>query len=54
MTPLKEAWMKLYQPITENLKLDMRMNLKAKKVRFCLCSHADYCQPMCISVTWAS
>ncbi|EFJ42592.1 hypothetical protein VOLCADRAFT_83638 [Volvox carteri f. nagariensis] len=32
MTPLKTAWMELYKPITENLKLDMRMNLKSKKV----------------------
>jgi hypothetical protein len=32
MTPLKNAWMQLYQPVTEHLKLDMRMNLKAKKV----------------------
>ncbi|PNH10952.1 RNA-binding protein PNO1 [Tetrabaena socialis] len=32
MTPLKTAWMELYKPITENLKLDMRMNLKTKKV----------------------
>mmetsp|Transcript_31612 Transcript_31612/g.70330 ORF Transcript_31612/g.70330 Transcript_31612/m.70330 type:complete len:225 (-) Transcript_31612:1988-2662(-) len=32
MTPLKNAWMQLYKPITENLKLDMRMNLKTKKV----------------------
>jgi RNA-binding protein PNO1 len=33
MTPLKDNWMELYKPITENLKLDMRMNLKTKKVR---------------------
>lgn len=33
MTPLKTAWMELYKPITDNLKLDMRMNLKTKKVR---------------------
>lgn len=33
MTPLKNAWMSLYKPITEHLKLDMRMNLKTKKVR---------------------
>ena len=33
MTPLKDVWLKLYQPITEVLHLDMRMNLKAKKVR---------------------
>lgn len=32
MTPLKNAWMQLYTPITEQLKLDMRMNLKTKKV----------------------
>ncbi|KAK3279749.1 pre-rRNA-processing protein pno1 [Cymbomonas tetramitiformis] len=31
-TPLKENWIALYQPITEQLKLDMRMNLKTKKV----------------------
>ncbi|GBF88847.1 RNA-binding protein-like [Raphidocelis subcapitata] len=32
MTPLKTAWMQLYTPITDHLKLDMRMNLKTKKV----------------------
>jgi len=32
MTPLKNTWMQLYEPITKNLKLDMRMNLKTKKV----------------------
>jgi hypothetical protein len=32
MTPLKTAWLQLYAPITDNLKLDMRMNLKTKKV----------------------
>lgn len=32
MTPLKNAWLSLYQPVTESLKLDMRMNLKTKKV----------------------
>lgn len=32
MTPLKTAWLELYKPITENMKLDMRMNLKTKKV----------------------
>lgn len=32
MTPLKNAWLQLYEPITKNLKLDMRMNLKTKKV----------------------
>lgn len=33
MTPLKNAWLSLYQPVTENLKLDMRMNLKTRKVK---------------------
>jgi len=32
MTPLKNSWLALYKPVTENLKLDMRMNLKTKKV----------------------
>eukprot|EP00983_Pelagomonas_calceolata_P027678 868904-Pelagomonas_calceolata.AAC.4 len=32
MTPLKTHWMEIFKPITENLKLDMRMNLKTKKV----------------------
>lgn len=32
LTPLRENWMKLYQPVTEHLQLDMRMNLKTKKV----------------------
>ena len=32
MTPLKASWMQLYTPITDHLKLDMRMNLKTKKV----------------------
>lgn len=33
MTPLKEHWMELYTPITENMKVDMRMNLKTKRAR---------------------
>jgi len=33
MTPLKNNWLALYKPVTENLKLDMRMNLKTRKVR---------------------
>lgn len=32
MTPLKNNWLALYKPVTENMKLDMRMNLKTKKV----------------------
>ena len=33
MTPLKEAWMELYTPVTEQMKIDMRMNLKTRKAR---------------------
>lgn len=35
MTPLKNSWLSLYKPVTENLKLDMRMNLKTRKVGGC-------------------
>merc|ERR1711904_196321 len=30
--PLRRHWMDLYKPITEELKLDIRMNLKTRKV----------------------
>jgi len=32
LTPLKQAWLDLYKPITGHLGLDMRMNLKSKRV----------------------
>lgn len=32
LTPLKTNWLALYEPITKTLKLDMRMNLKTRKV----------------------
>lgn len=32
LTPLKAAWMDLYTPVTAHLGLDMRMNLKARRV----------------------
>ena len=32
MTPLKTTWLSLYTPVTEQLHLDMRMNLKTRKV----------------------
>jgi len=32
MSPLKEHWMALYEPVTKQMKIDMRMNLKLKKV----------------------
>ena len=32
MTPLKNTWMKIYPPLVEHLKLQVRMNLKTKTV----------------------
>jgi RNA-binding protein PNO1 len=32
MTPLKENWMKIYAPLVEHMKLQIRMNVKAKSV----------------------
>lgn len=31
-TPLKNSWLDLYKPVTEHMMLDMRMNLKTRKV----------------------
>ncbi|KAE9450545.1 hypothetical protein C3L33_17557, partial [Rhododendron williamsianum] len=31
-TPLKKVWMEIYTPIYEQMKIDIRMNLKARKV----------------------
>ncbi|CAL1365758.1 unnamed protein product [Linum trigynum] len=31
-TPLKKAWMEIYTPVYEQMKVDIRMNLKARKV----------------------
>jgi rRNA processing protein Krr1/Pno1 len=54
MTPLKKAWLDIYQTVTGNLKLDMRMNLKTKKVWFlssvsglCRCKLADVFAQQC-------
>jgi RNA-binding protein PNO1 len=35
LTPLKNSWMEVYSIVTGNLKLDMRMNLKTRKVLLC-------------------
>ena len=32
MTPLKSTWLKIYPPLIEHLKLQVRMNLKGKAV----------------------
>nr|CAB3264981.1 RNA-binding protein PNO1-like [Phallusia mammillata] len=36
-TPLKENWMKLYTPIVEHLKLQVRFNLKTRNVEIQTC-----------------
>lgn len=43
MTPLKLAWPKIYPPLVENLKLQVRMNIKAKVVEMRTSKHtADF------------
>ena len=43
MTPLKFAWPKIYPPLVENLKLQVRMNIKAKVVEMRTSKHtADF------------
>ena len=32
MAPLKAAWSKIYEPLVEHLKLQVRMNTKSKSV----------------------
>lgn len=32
MTPLKNEWLKIYTPLVDHLKLQVRMNVKSKSV----------------------
>lgn len=32
LTPLKENWLKIYTPVVEHLKLDIRFNIKSRNV----------------------
>ncbi|RWS23175.1 RNA-binding protein PNO1-like protein [Leptotrombidium deliense] len=40
-TPLKENWMKLYTPVVEHLKLQIRFNTKARAVEIRTCKETD-------------
>ncbi|KAF9349951.1 pre-rRNA-processing protein pno1 [Mortierella sp. NVP85] len=41
MTPLKNEWMKIYTPLVEHLKLQVRMNVKSKSVEIRTSKHTD-------------
>ncbi|KAI9024071.1 pre-rRNA-processing protein PNO1 [Hyaloraphidium curvatum] len=41
LTPLKNSWMKIYVPLVEHMKLQVRMNLKAKAVEIRNSQHTE-------------
>ncbi|KAI8930378.1 hypothetical protein BC831DRAFT_440328 [Entophlyctis helioformis] len=41
LTPLKKDWLKIYTPLVENLKLQVRMNLKSKAVEIRSCDETE-------------
>ncbi|KAG0365191.1 pre-rRNA-processing protein PNO1 [Gamsiella multidivaricata] len=41
MTPLKNEWMKIYSPLVDHLKLQVRMNVKSKSVEIRTSKHTD-------------
>jgi RNA-binding protein PNO1 len=41
MTPLKNEWMKIYSPLVDHLKLQVRMNVKSKSVEIRSSKHTD-------------
>lgn len=57
MTPLKSAWLKIYPPLVENLKLQVRMNVSARAVEMrtskytfdgCLQRGEDFVKAFCL------
>ena len=58
MTPLKSAWPKIYPPLVEHLKLQVRMNVKSKAIELRTSKHttdtgalqkgADFIQAFCL------
>ncbi|KAJ3292377.1 pre-rRNA-processing protein pno1 [Borealophlyctis nickersoniae] len=41
LTPLKKEWLKIYSPLVEHMKLQVRMNLKAKAVELRSCDETE-------------
>jgi RNA-binding protein PNO1 len=41
MTPLKRDWLKIYTPLVEHMKLQVRMNLKSKAVDLRTCKETE-------------
>ncbi|KAF9327203.1 pre-rRNA-processing protein pno1 [Podila minutissima] len=41
MTPLRNDWLKIYTPLVEHLKLQVRMNVKSKSVEIRTSKHTD-------------
>ncbi|KAL2916296.1 pre-rRNA-processing protein pno1 [Polyrhizophydium stewartii] len=41
MTPLKKDWLKIYTPLVEHMKLQVRMNLKSKAVEIRTCEETE-------------
>ncbi|KAF9166492.1 pre-rRNA-processing protein pno1 [Entomortierella chlamydospora] len=41
MTPLKNEWMKIYSPLVDHLKLQVRMNIKSKSVEIRTSKHTE-------------
>ncbi|GJJ77045.1 RNA-binding protein PNO1 [Entomortierella parvispora] len=41
MTPLKNEWLKIYTPLVDHLKLQVRMNVKSKSVEIRTSKHTD-------------
>lgn len=41
MTPLKEDWLKIFTPIVEHMKLQIRMNVKTRQVEIRTCPNTE-------------
>ncbi|RKO86960.1 hypothetical protein BDK51DRAFT_16373 [Blyttiomyces helicus] len=41
LTPLKKDWMQIYSPLVEHMKLNVRMNLRAKAVELRTCEETE-------------